>query len=81
MSSGKKPRGLDQASQPRPPVGPLSTVECTPDTRKGGRCTREYRPVCGAYADKTTKTFSNPCVACSDEKVASYVAGECAAAK
>jgi len=30
MSSGKKPRGLDQASQPRPPVGPLSTVECTP---------------------------------------------------
>ena len=28
--------------------------------------------MCGAYADKTTKTFSNPCVACSDEKVASY---------
>jgi hypothetical protein len=76
-----KPRETPDSKSPedRPPAG--ASVECTPDKRKGGMCTREFRPVCGSYADKTTKTFSNPCVACSDEKVASYVAGECAAAK
>ena len=76
-----KPRETPDTKPPedQPPAG--ASVECTADKRKGGMCTREFRPVCGAYADKTTKTFSNPCVACSDEKVASYVAGECAAAK
>jgi|JI6StandDraft_1071083.scaffolds.fasta_scaffold02857_9 hypothetical protein len=52
-------------------------VICTPDTRKGGICTREYRPVCGSFADAATRTFPNKCVACSDEKVASYVDGPC----
>jgi hypothetical protein len=56
------------------------TVTCTPEKRKGGMCTREMRPVCGSYADKTTKKFPNPCVACSDEKIVSYVEGDCAAA-
>ncbi len=53
-----------------------ASVICTPDTRKGGICTREYRPVCGSFGDGT-RTFPNKCVACSDEKVASYVDGPC----
>lgn len=62
-----------------PPVDPGTgaNVVCTADTRKGGICTREYRPVCGSLADATSRTFSNKCVACSDEKVASYVEGPC----
>ncbi len=57
--------------------GTGANVVCTADTRKGGICTREYRPVCGTLGDGTTRTFSNKCVACSDEKVASYVEGQC----
>jgi len=57
--------------------GTGANVVCTPDTRKGGICTREYRPVCGALGDATSRTFPNKCVACSDEKVTSYVAGPC----
>jgi hypothetical protein len=59
----------------RPAAG--SPVTCGPETRKGGVCTREYKPVCGSYADARTKTFPNKCVACSDEKIASYVDGPC----
>ncbi|MBL9102134.1 MAG: hypothetical protein JNL82_14310 [Myxococcales bacterium] len=67
------------ADAPAPAEEPKSgeVVTCTPDKRKGGVCTREFRPVCGSYADNTTKTFANPCVACSDEKVVSHVAGKC----
>ena len=54
-----------------------TNVTCTPDTRKGGMCTREYMPVCGAKADNTTATFPNKCVACSDEQVVSYAEGPC----
>lgn len=57
--------------------GTGANVACTPDTRKGGICTREYRPVCGAMGDATSRTFPNKCVACSDEKVTSYVEGPC----
>ena len=57
--------------------GTGANVVCTADTRKGGICTREYRPVCGSFADSTSRTFPNKCVACSDEKVASYVEGPC----
>jgi hypothetical protein len=57
--------------------GAAANVVCTPDTRKGGICTREYRPVCGAMGDGASKTFANKCVACSDEKVTSYVEGPC----
>ena len=60
-----------------PKEGTGANVTCTPDTRKGGMCTREYSPVCGSLADNTSKTFSNKCVACSDEKVVRYVAGPC----
>lgn len=57
--------------------GTGANIICTPDTRKGGICTREYRPVCGAMGDATSRTFANKCVACSDEKVSSYVEGPC----
>ncbi len=57
--------------------GAGATVLCTPDTRKGGVCTREYRPVCGSLEDATSKTFPNKCVACSDTKVVRYVDGPC----
>jgi hypothetical protein len=60
-----------------PTEGTGANVTCTPDTRKGGMCTREYSPVCGTLGDNTSKTFSNKCVACSDEKVLRYVAGPC----
>lgn len=57
--------------------GAGATVLCTPDTRKGGVCTREYRPVCGSLEDATSRTFPNKCVACSDTKVVRYVDGPC----
>ena len=66
------------AADPTAPTeGTGANVTCTPDTRKGGMCTREYSPVCGTLGDNTSKTFSNKCVACSDEKVLRYVAGPC----
>ncbi len=71
--AGDAPPALASA----PTEGTGSNVTCTPDTRKGGMCTREYSPVCGTLADNTSKTFSNKCVACSDEKVVRYVAGQC----
>jgi hypothetical protein len=50
---------------------------CGPESRQGGVCTREYRPVCGLYADASARTFPNRCGACSDEQVHSYVEGPC----
>ena len=40
-------------------------------------CTREYRPVCGHFADGTVKTFGNPCTACGDKKVVGFTHGPC----
>ncbi len=40
-------------------------------------CTREYRPVCGLFADGTFKTFGNACTACSNENVVRYIPGPC----
>ncbi len=60
------------------PAGPESTlVECTPDTRKGGMCTREYHPVCGQKTDGTFATYANKCNACSDLAVQRYKDGGC----
>lgn len=75
--------GAPSAGDATPPsAGPTdpgtgASVLCTPDTRKGGICTREYRPVCGSFQDATARTFSNKCAACSDEKVVRYVDGPC----
>lgn len=70
------PGSTPGSGDPKPADG--AVVQCTPETRKGGVCTREFRQVCGTLADKTTKSYSNPCVACSDTNVVSYVEGECA---
>ncbi|WP_321492707.1 hypothetical protein [uncultured Desulfobacter sp.] len=40
-------------------------------------CTKEYRPVCGHFADGTVKTFSNACTACSNKKVVGFSYGPC----
>lgn len=40
-------------------------------------CTREYRPVCGHFADGTVKTFSNACSACGNKEVVGYTHGAC----
>lgn len=62
------------------PAPDSTYVECTPDTRKGGMCTREYRPVCGQKAENTFQTYPNPCNACSDVAVQRYRLGACEAA-
>ncbi len=61
----------------QPGADPNAIVECTPDKRTGGMCTREYAPVCGTLKDDSTKTFGNKCVACNEDGVRSYVVGAC----
>lgn len=63
-----------------------STVTCSEPRKKA--CTREHRPVCGQVdtgvrcvtapcPSTESKTYSNACTACADEKVVSYVSGAC----
>ena len=40
-------------------------------------CTMNYLLVCGVREDKTVKTYSNGCTACSDPDVVGYNEGEC----
>lgn len=42
-------------------------------------CTMDYRPVCGLSHDKSVKTYSNACTACSSPKVISHVPQACPA--
>jgi predicted methyltransferase len=62
------------------------SVTCSEPRKKA--CTREHRPVCGQVdtgvrcikapcPSTETKTYSNACTACADEKVMSYVSGAC----
>ena len=56
---------------------------CTPSSREAEACTMEYNPVCGWYLETDCKeypcaqTYSNPCIACQDSKVAYWTQGEC----
>ena len=57
---------------------------CTPGSRKVEICTLEYRPVCGWFNERIkcirypcAATYSNPCFACTDEKVEYWTEGEC----
>ncbi len=67
------------------PEGKLKAYDCTPEQKKAEVCTAIYKPVCGWFDPAKihclkypcAQTFSNSCVACSDEKVISWTEGEC----
>lgn len=45
-------------------------------------CTKEYNPVCGYFFEDKIKSeirrvYSNPCTACSDERIEYWIKGEC----
>ena len=40
-------------------------------------CTQQYAPVCGVYGVGTRRTYSNGCVACSDQEVVGSLPGAC----
>ena len=40
-------------------------------------CAMDFRPVCGELKNGSFKTFSNGCMACADQEVIGYRAGEC----
>ncbi len=57
---------------------------CTAGQRGSQICTMEYMPVCGWFDESIqcvkypcAQTYSNPCAACSEAKVAYWTAGEC----
>jgi len=59
--------------------GDCITIACTeprPDA-----CTREYVPVCGQLNDGTLQTMANSCEACANDRVVSFLAGECSTAR
>jgi len=57
---------------------------CSPAQRGAQMCTMEYAPVCGWFNENIkcvkypcAQTYSNPCMACSNENVAYWTDGEC----
>lgn len=78
-----------QKQQPVP-VDPIpiddnqQEFQCTQEQRQAEVCTDEYAPVCGWFNDQIrcitypcAATYSSPCDACTDSKVAYYTNGEC----
>ncbi len=53
----------------------IHNIVC-PETRPM-MCTMDYKPVCGMSQDKSVKTYSNACSACSNKAVVSHVSGAC----
>ncbi|MFC2142838.1 hypothetical protein ACFLQN_00385 [Candidatus Aenigmatarchaeota archaeon] len=51
-------------------------IYCQEDQRGVGACTMDYTPVCG-FSDDGSETYSNGCVACTNENVNYYIPGEC----
>ena len=68
-----------------PDCPPLEKVFCEPDQRGVEACIALFDPVCGYYDGEKiqcikapcAQTYSNSCVACADDKVLYYEAGEC----
>ncbi|MEM3112871.1 MAG: hypothetical protein QXI33_00410 [Candidatus Pacearchaeota archaeon] len=60
-------------------------INCLPGQRNMPHCIQIYKPVCGyrqiecirVPCNPVPETFSNSCVACSDERVLYYIEGEC----
>ncbi len=58
---------------------------CSPESRNAEACTMDYNPVCGYVqvecittpCNPVPETFSNSCVACSNEDVLYWTQGEC----
>jgi len=63
----------------------IEAVDCLPEQRNVDACIEIYQPVCGqvmvecikAPCDPVKETFANPCKACMNPRVLSYVDGEC----
>ncbi|EAR83788.1 kazal-type proteinase inhibitor 1 (macronuclear) [Tetrahymena thermophila SB210] len=63
---------------------PKQAIFCHPDDSQNDTCTKEYRPVCGVFDNKTftlnqslSQTYSNSCLACIDENVSYYIPQSC----
>lgn len=56
-------------------VETVKSTDC-PETRSM-MCTMDYKPVCGMSQDKSVKTYSNACSACSNKAVVSHVPQAC----
>ncbi|MCP4598163.1 hypothetical protein [Neptuniibacter sp.] len=57
------------------PTMPESALAC--ESPRPQMCTRDYRPACGYISESEQKTYSNPCVACSDATVKWVEQGQC----
>lgn len=52
-------------------------VYCSPASRDVDTCHTLYEPVCGYHSPFIFKTYTNDCVACSDQNVEYYTPGKC----
>jgi hypothetical protein len=65
--------------------GKLGAIDCKEEERNVDACIEIYQPVCGqmqvecitAPCDPAKQTFENSCKACANDRVLSYVEGEC----
>lgn len=62
-----------------------SKVFCSEESRNAEACVEIYQPVCAEVrvecivepCDNTKETYANSCYACQNDRVDSYVVGEC----
>ena len=63
---------VEAAEAPPPPGGLLVCEDPRPEI-----CTQQFDPVCGLRESRSPRTYPNHCTACSDDKVAGTLPGEC----
>ncbi len=56
-------------------VGTIKSTACP--EKRSMICTMDYNPVCGLSHDKSVKTYSNACSACSNPEVVSHTPQAC----
>jgi hypothetical protein len=76
--------GCEEYDRTDTPNHEVDMTLCAATSWPVGACTREYNPVCGWFDESVqcvtypcAATYSNPCIACSDENVIGWTAGEC----